>query len=54
MFERVHPHANYEGTGVGLAIVRKALERMNGRVGLESDGVSGCKFWFELTAPPAA
>jgi signal transduction histidine kinase len=50
MFERVHPHANYEGTGVGLAIVRKALERMNGTVGLESDGVSGCKFWIELPA----
>jgi signal transduction histidine kinase len=46
----VHPHANYEGTGVGLAIVRKALERMNGAVGLESDGVAGCRFWIELPA----
>lgn len=48
MFERVHPDKHYEGTGIGLAIVRKAVERMNGAVGVESDGVSGSKFWFEL------
>jgi PAS domain S-box-containing protein len=48
MFERVHPERNYEGTGIGLAIVRKAVERMNGTVGVESDGVSGSCFWFEL------
>jgi PAS domain S-box-containing protein len=48
MFERVHPEADYEGTGIGLAIVRKAVERMNGAVGVESDGVSGSKFWIEL------
>ena len=29
MFERVDPHSRYEGTGIGLAIVRKALEKMN-------------------------
>lgn len=56
MFERVHPDRNYEGTGIGLAIVRKAVERMNGMVGVESDGVSGSRFWFELpvavTSPP--
>jgi PAS domain S-box-containing protein len=54
MFERVHPHTAYDGTGVGLAIVRKALDRMNGRVGVESDGVSGSKFWVELPAAPPA
>jgi PAS domain S-box-containing protein len=48
MFERVHPDRHYEGTGVGLAIVRKAIERMNGAVGVESDGVSGSRFWIEL------
>jgi signal transduction histidine kinase len=48
MFERVHPEKNYEGTGIGLAIVRKAVERMNGAVGVESDGVSGSRFWIEL------
>ena len=48
MFERVHPEKHYEGTGIGLAIVRKAVERMNGAVGVESDGVTGSRFWFEL------
>ncbi|GEM_PF-2069012 len=50
MFERVHPHMPYEGTGVGLAIVRKAVERMGGKVGVESDGKHGSKFWIELKA----
>jgi PAS domain S-box-containing protein len=50
VFERVHPEKNYEGTGIGLAIVRKAAERMGGKVGLESDGVSGSRFWIQLPA----
>jgi PAS domain S-box-containing protein len=50
VFERIHPDSMYEGTGIGLAIVRKAVERMNGRVGMESDGVSGSRFWIELPA----
>lgn len=48
MFERVHAHLPYDGTGVGLAIVRKAVERMNGRVGVRSDGQTGSCFWIEL------
>ena len=48
MFERVHPNLKYDGTGVGLAIVRKAVERMGGRVGVESDGVNGSNFWIEV------
>jgi signal transduction histidine kinase len=48
MFERVHQDKRYEGTGIGLAIVRKALEKMGGRIGLESDGLTGSSFWFEL------
>ena len=50
MFERVHAGDKYEGTGIGLAIVRKAIERMGGKVGVESDGVRGSKFWIELPA----
>jgi signal transduction histidine kinase len=50
VFERVHPEKNYEGTGIGLAIVRKAAERMGGRAGIESDGVNGSKFWIQLPA----
>lgn len=48
MFERIHPELNYEGTGVGLAIVRKATERMKGTLGVESDGKNGSRFWIQL------
>lgn len=48
MFERVHPEGNYEGTGIGLTIVRKAMEKMGGKVGVESDGQHGSRFWIEL------
>jgi PAS domain S-box-containing protein len=48
MFERVHPDGKYEGTGIGLTIVRKAVEKMGGKVGVESDGQSGSRFWIEL------
>jgi signal transduction histidine kinase len=48
VFERLHPKASYEGTGIGLAIVRKAVERMGGRTGVNSDGVNGSEFWIEL------
>jgi signal transduction histidine kinase len=39
---------DYEGTGVGLAIVKKAAERMGGRVGFESELGRGSTFWVEL------
>lgn len=50
MFERVHQEMHFEGTGIGLAIVRKALEKMGGYAGIESDGVNGSSFWIELPA----
>jgi PAS domain S-box-containing protein len=50
MFERINPSADYEGNGVGLAIVRKALQRMGGEAGMESAGQTGCRFWIELPA----
>ena len=47
LFERVHSN-NYPGTGVGLALVRKGVERMGGRVGVESRPENGSRFWVEL------
>ena len=37
-----------EGTGIGLTIVRKAVERMGRAVGLESNPGKGSRFWIEL------
>jgi signal transduction histidine kinase len=48
MFERIHPDLPYDGTGVGLAIVKRAVERMGGKVGVQSDGKSGSRFWISL------
>jgi signal transduction histidine kinase len=53
MFERVHQDRRYDGTGIGLAIVRKAVEKMGGTVGVQSDGITGSSFWIELPAVAA-
>lgn len=50
VFERLHSAETYPGTGIGLAIVRKGIERMNGHVGLESEPGQGSSFWIELPA----
>jgi signal transduction histidine kinase len=46
MFQRLDK--SYDGTGVGLTVVRKAVEKMGGRVGLESEPGQGSRFWLEL------
>jgi signal transduction histidine kinase len=38
----------YEGTGIGLALVRKVVQRMGGRVGVQSEQGKGSRFWVEL------
>ncbi len=41
---------SHEGTGIGLALVRKVMQRMGGRVGVESEEGKGSRFWLELRA----
>ncbi|WP_413171477.1 PAS domain S-box protein [Anabaena azotica] len=48
VFERLHTSDNYSGSGVGLAIVQKGIERMKGRVGVNSQPGEGSQFWIEL------
>ena len=55
MFERLNSAEEYPGTGMGLAIVRRAAERLGGEVGVESRAGEGSLFWIELPAaePPS-
>jgi signal transduction histidine kinase len=48
MFQRLSK--TYEGTGIGLSLVRKVVERMNGKVGFQSEPGKGSRFWVELHA----
>jgi PAS domain S-box-containing protein len=48
MFGRINPAKEYEGTGIGLTIVRKAAERMSAPLGFESELGKGSRFWIEL------
>ena len=50
MFVRLNQDSLYDGTGVGLAIVRKVVDRMGGKTGVVSDGIHGSSFWLELPA----
>lgn len=48
IFQRLNGDLHYEGSGIGLSIVRKAAERMGGRCGVESSTDKGSRFWLEL------
>jgi signal transduction histidine kinase len=49
IFERAAPVA-VPGTGIGLAIAKKAVERMGGTIGVDSSPGAGARFWIELAA----
>ncbi|MEQ9553035.1 MAG: PAS domain S-box protein [Coleofasciculus sp. G3-WIS-01] len=47
VFERLHGRETYPGSGIGLALVRKGMERLRGRSGVESSPHQGSRFWIE-------
>ena len=48
VFERLHTADAFPGTGIGLAIVRKGIERIGGKVGVDSKPGEGSCFWIDL------
>lgn len=50
MFERLHGREEYPGTGIGLAIVSRSIERLGGEMGFESAPGKGSRFWIALRA----
>jgi signal transduction histidine kinase len=54
IFQRLHARDAYEGTGIGLAIVKKIVEYHGGRIWLDVDVSPGASIWFTLPVMPGS
>ena len=54
LFHRLHPRDAYGGTGLGLALTQRLVDRHGGRIGVDSRPGEGSRFWFTLPSASVA